>query len=510
MRITTFAAIYIGSYEISMKIFELSAKRKIREIDHIRHRIEIGKDAYAKGDIGSELTEELCDVLAEYVKIMDGYKVTAYKACASAAIRAAKKELFILDRIKRRTGLEVEVLSNSEHRFVSYESDAVRPEFNHMTAKSAAVVDVGGGSLQITIFKKGRAVTTQHLLLGTMRIYEKLSGIKDSVLHYEDLIKELVDKELERFKAIYLKDMKLEYLIMMGDYSTEITKKLEKNLDDVTIDAKKFAKYLNKMNRYNAAKIAEELSLSNEKDPLILPSVILYKRIAEELDADAIWVPGVNINDGIACDYALKHGVIATNHDFEEDILSASKYLAERYHGYTPHIDALTEMSVQIFDAMKKVHGMGKRERLLLQVAAILHDCGKYVSLVNGPECSYDIIMASEIIGLTHLEREIVASTVKYNTYPLDDYEELADKVDEESYMVIAKLSAILKVSNAMDRSHKQKFKNVKVTQRDKQLIITIEAGDDILLEKGLFAAKSDAFERVFSIKPIIREKRAL
>ena len=146
----------------------------------------------------------------------------------------------------------------------------------------------------------------------------------------------------------------------------------------------------------------------------------------------------------------------------------------------------------------------------MLQVAASLHDCGKYVSLVNGPECSYDIIMASEIIGLTHLEREIVASTVKYNTYPLDDYEELADKVDEESYMIIAKLSAILKVSNAMDRSHKQKFKNVKVTQRDKQLIITIEAGDDILLEKGLFAAKADAFERVFSIKPIIREKRAL
>ena len=69
MRITTFAAIYIGSYEISMKIFELSAKRKIREIDHIRHRIEIGKDAYAKGDIGSELTEELCDVLAEYVRL---------------------------------------------------------------------------------------------------------------------------------------------------------------------------------------------------------------------------------------------------------------------------------------------------------------------------------------------------------------------------------------------------------------------------------------------------------
>lgn len=507
MNITTFAAIYIGSYEISMKIFELSAKRKIREVDYIRKRVELGKDAYAKGYIGYELAEELCSVLSEYTRIMAGYKVDAYKVCASAAIRDAKNELFILDQIKLRTKLDVEVLSNSEHRFISYKSVAARPEFNKMIEKGAAVVDVGGGSLQITLFQKGKAITTQHLLLGTMRIYEKLSEIGNAVIYYDDLIKELVDKELERFKDIYLKDNRLQYLIMMGDYSTEIVRKLEKNLDRTTVDAGKFVKYLNKMNRNSLGKIAEELSLSNATDPLLLPSIVLYKRIAEELDADSIWVPGSDINDGIACDYALEHNMIRVEHDFDEDVISASKYMAQRYHGYTPHIDALTEMATLVFDSMKRVHGMGKRERLLLQVAAILHDCGKYVSLVNGPECAYSIIMASEIIGLSHLEREIVACTVKYNTYPLDDYEVLADKLDQESYMVVAKLAAILKVSNAMDRSHKQKFKNVKASLRGKQLVITIESMDDIVLEKGLFAAKSGDFERIFSVKPVIKEK---
>lgn len=510
MNITTFAAIYIGSYEISMKIFELSSKRKIREIDYIRKRVELGKDAYAKGYIGYELAEEMCSVLSEYTKIMEGYKVDAYKVCASAAVRDAKNELFILDQIKLRTKLDVEVLSNSEHRFISYKSVAVRPEFNKMIEKGAAVVDVGGGSLQITLFQKGKAITTQHLLLGTMRIYEKLSEIGNAVIYYDDLIKELVDKELERFKDIYLKDNKLQYLIMMGDYSTEIIRKLEKNLDRTTVDAGKFVKYLNKMNRNSLGKIAEELSLSNEADPLILPSIVLYKRIAEELDAASIWVPGSDINDGIACDYALEHNMIRVEHDFDEDVISASKYMAERYNGYTPHIDALTEMATLVYDSMKRVHGMGKRERLLLQVAAILHDCGKYVSLVNGPECAYGIIMASEIIGLSHLEREIVACTVKYNTYPLDDYEELADKLDQKSYMIVAKLAAILKVSNAMDRSHKQKFKNVKASLRGKQLVITIESVDDIILEKGLFDAKAGDFERIFSVKPVIKEKRTI
>ena len=73
--IHTFAAIYIGSYEVSIKIFEISGKKKIRDIDYIRSRIELGRDAYSKGSIGYELVEALCDTLAEYKKIMDGYRV---------------------------------------------------------------------------------------------------------------------------------------------------------------------------------------------------------------------------------------------------------------------------------------------------------------------------------------------------------------------------------------------------------------------------------------------------
>ena len=74
--------------------------------------------------------------------------------------------------------------------------------------------------------------------------------------------------------------------------------------------------------------------------------------------------------------------------------------------------------------------------------------------------------------------------------------------------MIVAKLAAILRVSNAMDRSHKQKFKNVKINLTGKKLVITIESADEMILEKGLFASRSEFFEEVFSIKPVIKEKR--
>lgn len=510
MAITTFAAIYIGSYEVSLKVFELSGKKKIREIDHIRTRIELGRDSYHSGVIGYDLVEELCGVLSDFTKIMHGYKVKEYQAYAGPVIEETKNKLFILDQIKTETGLNVEILSNSERRFLTYKGVAAKAEFDKITKDSAAVIDVGGGSLQITLFIQGRVVTTQHLAIGTMRLMEMLSGIENSVLHLENQLEELVDKELAVFMAQYMHEgEKITNVILMGDYITEIMRKVRKSTDEHNmVDAARFITFLQKLDKKSIEKISEELNLSNDKDMLVLPSVILYAKLTQLMHAETIWFPGVDTSDGIAYDFAQKHKIIHISHNFDEDILSAAKNMSVRYTSYSQHIDALTEMSSLIFDAMKKVHGMGKRERLLLQVAAILHDCGKYVSLANSAICAYQIIRSTEIIGLTHLEREIVASAVLYHSTPLDPYEELAGRMDKASYLVVAKLAAILKVANAMDRSHKQKFKNVKAVIKKKELVITIETIDNIALEKDLLAAKADTFESIFGLKPVIREKR--
>lgn len=508
MAIHTFAAIYIGSYEVSLKIFEISPKRKIKGINYVRSRIELGRDAYSKGSIGSELVEALCDTLEEFTGIMKEYRVDSYEAYAAAALRNVSNELFILDQIKIRTGLLVHVLSNSEHRFISYKSVAVQQEFEQMIGKGAAVVDVGGAGLQITIFSKGKAMTTQHLGLGAMRMQEQLAKKSNNLAQYELQIEELVEKEMKVFQAMYMGEVRVKYLIVIGDYIAEMAQKVGRDAGSNTVESAALIRFLEGLNKKNLEQISEELGLSNERDTLIVPYMMIFKCIARAMGAEKIWTPGVIISDGVAYDYAEKKKLCKASHDFEADVLSAARGLSARYMSYSPHIDALTRMSTLIFDTMKKIHGLGKRERLLLQVAAILHDCGKYISLANAHYCSYDIIMASEIIGLTHLEREIVANAVLYNTSPLPPYDELADRLGHEDYLTVAKLSAVLRVSNAMDRSHKQKFKNVRAAIKGKELVITIETEDDIALEKALFDAKTTYFENIFCIKPVVKAKR--
>ena len=156
---------------------------------------------------------------------------------------------------------------------------------------------------------------------------------------------------------------------------------------------------------------------------------------------------------------------------------------------------------------MKKYHGMGKRERLILQIAAILHDCGKYINMNDHADCSYNIIMSTEIIGISHLEREIVANVVRYNTRDYIYFNEFEGKMLPETFKIVMKLTAILRVCNALDRSHKQKFKDIQLSQKDRELIITASTVQDISLEQELFKKKADFFEEIYGIRPILKRK---
>ena len=118
MAVKTFAAIDVGSYELSMKIFEVSKARGIHEIDHIRHSIDMGTETYITGKLGYERAEELCRILGEFRDIMKSYQVETYKAYGPSAIREMKNKAILLDQVEQRTGIKIDVLSNSEQRFL--------------------------------------------------------------------------------------------------------------------------------------------------------------------------------------------------------------------------------------------------------------------------------------------------------------------------------------------------------------------------------------------------------
>ncbi len=506
MAVCTFASIYIGSYEVSMKVFEFSSGKRCKQIDYIRSRIDLGRSAYLYGTIGYELVEQLCDTLEEFSSIMKGYKVDDYEIYSSGAMKNVQNVLFVLNQVYIRTGFSIKIISNSELRFIGYKSVAGTLEFEELIKTSAAVVDMGSFGVQITLFDKGKLITTQSLSMGAMKLRNLLADEGNTLSMYIQQMEEYIQKKIEVFSELYLKD-KVENIVLINDYGIEIMKRFfEKKSKDGIITAKQFLKNIDKLLAHSVEEIAKELKLSNDKDSFIVPSLLIIRNTIRMLEASNVWIPQADINDGIACDFGGRNKLIPATHDFEKDIRSAALNLAKQYKSYSKHVDSSVQLAVLMFDELKKVHKMGKRQRLLIEVAAILHDCGKYISLSQSAQNSYQIIMSSEILGLSHLEREIIALTVLYNDLELDDYEAMPPEISQQDYLVIAKLSSILRVVNALDQSHRQKLQNVKIKIKGQELIITVDSFSKLSLEKALFSKKTEFFENVFSVRPILKE----
>ena len=109
----TFAAIDVGSFELTMKIFEYGGRKPMKEIDCIVTGLSLGADTYATGKISQEKVDELCRVLQHFASVMRSYKVESYKAYGTSAIRETVNSDILLDLIETRTGIRIDTLSNS-------------------------------------------------------------------------------------------------------------------------------------------------------------------------------------------------------------------------------------------------------------------------------------------------------------------------------------------------------------------------------------------------------------
>ena len=509
MAVKTFAAIDIGSYYVNMEIFELSPKGGVRSLTRVRQNLETGRDTYVLHKITMDRLNELTAILKDYRRIMREFGVSDFRACAKSAFREADNRFLVVDHIYQATGIYVDVLSNSEQRFLGYKSIASRgEEFQNFITQGTAIVDVGGGSIQISLFEKDSLVTTQNILLGSLRIRERLGAFDRETIHYDMLVDQLIRKDLINFRRMYMKNRKIRSMILVGDYFTNLIFQNRSSANN-TETREEFMSWYEHVVMSPLKDIAEELGISQEMSTVLIPMAVLYRKLIEELAVGTIWLPGIQLTDGIAYEYAEQNKIIKPSHDFEKDILMAAKNISRRYASNKSHNEELVKNADAIFDVVKKSVRMKAREKLLLRVACYLHDCGKYISFVNVADCSYNIIMSTEIIGLSDRERKVIANVVRYNTQELGYYKSISkkDELGVEDYMLVARLVAIMRLANCMDQSYLQKIESMNITRKDDELVISVATSSDYTLERGIFRENVDFFEEIFNLKPVLKMK---
>ena len=507
MTVSRIAIMEICSQELVLKVYEVAKKKEMTCIETARKMIPVGKDTFGEGRISSQVLDQICAVLQKFEKIIEGYRITDYYCLATSAVREALNCTMVVEQIRVRTGISVIVLSNAEQRYLRLKGVISRENNFKLLDKGTALVDVGSASLQISIYEKKVLVTTQNIMLGLARITEMCSELAWKFPVVEQVLRELIANDIQTFEKMYLKDHAIKNLIMMGDnVIASIRRELNfvgkpgVNVDDIRL-------FYEELKGKSDNEIARRLQIPLEYASLVFPMVILAQTLLETTGAELIWFPESDLCDGYALDIFEKQKVRKKEYDFEEDILASSRTMCKRYKGNQEHALHLEKLSVRLFDTIRRYHGLGSREKLLLRICAILHDCGKFISLSTPGDCAYYLIMSTEILGLSQEEQEMVANVVRYNTKDLPAYDEFEGKLSSRSYMTVMKLAAILRIANALDRSHKQKFAGMKAVVKGDTLEITTDYPGDITLEKHQIEMKAGFFEEVYGLKLSVRKK---
>ena len=454
MGVRMFAAIDVGSYMLHLKVYQFLPSNMMKEVDSVRYGIDLGTETFATGKLSAAKVAELCKVLSDFSAIMKSYGVTQYVAYGTSAIRETKNTNVLLDLIEQRTGIKIEILSNSRQRFLTYKSVAsIGEDFNKIIQKGTAILDIGGGSIQLSVFEDDTLVATQNMKLGVLRLQERLHVLSSGSSKYEALLDEMINSQFEVFKKLYLKDRQIEIMIIVDDHISVLmqNRMLGGNVAGY-VDCESFYRFYDSLHNGSLGEKRKQYEMDEGGLHKMQISAALILKAVELTDAKLLWAPGTTLCDGMAYEYGENHRLLKRSHDFEEDIIACARNISKRYMGSVRRADTLETITLHMFDSLKKRNGLNGRDRLLLRIAAILHDCGKYISLYNLGDCSYNIIMSTEIIGLSHEEREIVANVVKFNHMEFESYEEIASSqlISGEQYLRIAKLTAILRVANGL------------------------------------------------------------
>lgn len=506
------AVIDIGSLTARLKIYEIGSSGRPKEIETVRMFTSLGTRSYLAGVIEAEQLDEICDCLRSFDIKCKEYRISRVLCVATSAIRDARNRDVIVEQIRIRTGFRIEVLDNSMERF--YQNMAVRermPELNTLIKEGTMILDIGASSLQATVYNKSDFVFSQNMVLGSLRIYEMLSDLQSKTTHYEDVLQEFIAQDLDDYHAVEPKGIVYKSLVAFGGELGFLKRLLNLTPNENALMSK--ADFM-KVYEYLFRNSPQDLSLNDHIPtniaPLLLPCAMIIKNMLEYTGVDTIYLPQASLSDGIIYNHCARYSGYKLSSNPEDDLLRAARNVAKRYKSDKKHLEFVENIATQIFDASSKFTGLSGRDRLLLRLSAILHECGKYVHARAHNDAAYSLVKYTDLIGLNSDELDTIALVVrlypKQNPYENYYYQNLPPY----KKVLVSKLTAILRIADALDSSHKQKSKLVTVQLNPESLHISCQSEADMSFEVWSFEHRSGLFEEVIGVKPELRIRRTL
>ncbi|MCT2898323.1 HD domain-containing protein [Lentilactobacillus buchneri] len=486
--------------------------KNLKPLEHVKKDINLGDDVYQDQPVKYESVNRVSEALTGFIQILNDYGVTNYKLFGSNALHQALNSDFIADQLFLHTGMNIEWLSTSEETYFRNQNISVELTKDKQNDKRTTfLVGITSGNTAITEFKEGKFVDSTSFALGPIKIAEDLQSLRQTAPNSIGLLNDYIDSKLNDFyignPASVVSSKVPTKIILLGSLPLQrLVENYEHTKASDTITASDFTGLVDDLVDASDQFLIERLQVDPDYIPLVLPELLLTRRILRLTNASEIGFSDSGVVDGLVNQEALEQGY--SKRDFTPEIIRLALNLSKHYDVELVHRDLVTKFALHLFDQLKPLHQLGRRERILLQVASILHDVGNYVGIHEHYLHSEYIILHSEIIGLSRDDIRVIAAIARYHssTTPNEDLIHF-QHISAESRRLIAKLAAILRLADALDDDRQQKIKKISVSIKESKVVITTFSNANLAYENWIFNTKSQFFTEAYGYKAVLKQR---
>jgi exopolyphosphatase / guanosine-5'-triphosphate,3'-diphosphate pyrophosphatase len=502
------AAIDAGSNAIRLVIARATSPHHLQILDNERAAVRLGHNAFTRRILDEETIERAVRAFREFRDKMDRHHVSAYRAVATAAAREARNYRKLMERIRRKTGIELEVISSEEEARLVVAA-VQRAVGNQLKPK--VIFDLGGGSLEINFFRNGTLEHRIALPLGTIRLMETYSiqGAID-----EDNAVRLRHHILSLLRSALPNPARLprSLAVACGGNAEALVRIASGPMAGriPTMNVRLLRDQAWRLMRLDVAGRMRVFRVREDRAEVMAIAAIIITTVAKWLDLRSLLVPGVGVREGVLLDLVAAQYSCATTAEEKgraEQMMAGARWFGHKFQSDTEHAEHVARLAVSIFDQLRPLHELGPELRMVLELGAFLHDVGHFVSRKAHHRHGEYLIRNAGVPGLRGWRRDMVASLVRYHNKKSDPQEEHASyaALDGEKRRQLRLLTSILRIAEKLESEHEQRVSGVDVFIAGGRAIFQIRAAEGTRLDLVGLERKADLFETEFHLKTEFR-----
>lgn len=483
------ALLDIGSNSIHMILTEIQPDFSYKILDRFKDVTRLGEETFKAGRFSPDAIEKGTDVVKNFVALARNRGFTRIEAVATSAVREAANGGHFIETIGRQTGIRIRVVTGLEEARLIYLGVRQSMDFGN---RNVLIADVGGGSVELIVGSQKKLLHAASLKLGAIRL-------KDLYLKHDtpsagrlERLKEAVETHLKatlpRFKKVGFDDF-VGTSGMIGNLAEIMhLHKTGRPIPQLNLARFSFKDVVaaEKLLVKTPLKQRHEIpGVDPKRADVLVPAIIVLRALMERLDIDEFTISDKAIREGLLHDFIERHREGIQSEQEIPNVRRRDVLRVARKCQYDPvHTHHVAKLCLQIFDQTASAHKLGEREREWLEYAAILHDVGYLINSRQHHKHSYYLIKNCDLVGFTADEIELIANIARYHrkAIPEDDHRTLKD-LPEDLRDTLTVLGGILRVGDALDRSHFGVVQSVRCAMASDEVDIGLIATDEAALE---------------------------